>query len=929
GGVKVSLGSSDECNNSLRQALLSTLQVGDVARFKTLLPDTLRHPSPASKSDLDHVFPSPVQGTLLHVAAKKNLPDVAKRLIEHGADPNIRDLSGMKYTPLHYAVEDGNHEVIKILLDGGANPNARESGFGRTSLHLLLKKWKSNEDNFKSCLDILLDHNKINVDSQDDNRATPLDLSCKKECEYMARKLILKGADLQYIGRNNVTEAEMVKTTFPDLLEAIVKSNDLTAVKKPRLFGDELLDKGLKNHDFRRFKEILNDLDNSEEDKSSILEEDYGKTLLHYACNNGLTDFVQELINHGADPMKADKTNLNCPILYATRKGYFKIIEILTTAMESEDKIEDGLKQVDQRGETVLHKVAKREYRIKEDEDDRDYKKCLEVLMNYKEDINMDATDEFGNTALHYAVLWDDQSFVRHLLLNGAHWGIKNESGIMPITNIKATVLEEILDECIKLNNTTDLEFREFEIVLNYCMLVPAFNALKPETERLKYLSGSDKHKHLLCHPIINTFLHLKWQRIKPYYYINMIAYTFYLFLLTTYILIFHRIIEDSSSSPIGNNSTSNIDGNITASSDDSIIMSFSMKISLQILISIFTLYIALREIVQFIVSWRLYIARIENWIECSIVILTVFLFLPLDNLIHQSLAAWLILFAWTEFVLLLGCHPKLAVYIAMFKKVSFNFLKFILMFSFMLLAFSLSFYLVYQVNEQFTTYHQSLLRTLAMTTGELEYTDLPLSAFPVSSHLLFIVFVFLIVLVLMNLLNGLAVSDIAVIQKEAEIVSYKSRVELITYLESVFLVGACPLFDLMPASLRCCSTGDDNILIRLLNWLGPKTLMLRDCLKNQSIKMFPNRGKGRCWEICDCHSSSLERSHIDSAMSVVITEEHRVADSLTELKDHMANMDKAIERLTEMVQNHVLCPSPVPKTNSSRSIGNNITVVE
>ena len=40
--------------------------------------------------------------------------------------------------------------------------------------------------------------------------------------------------------------------------------------------------------------------------------------------------------------------------------------------------------------------------------------------------------------------------------------------------------------------------------------------------------------------------------------------------------------------------------------------------------------------------------------------------------------------------------------------------------------------------------------------------------------------------LVLMNLLNGLAISDITVIQKEAEILSFVSRVELIAFIESM-----------------------------------------------------------------------------------------------------------------------------------------------
>ena len=44
-------------------------------------------------------------------------------------------------------------------------------------------------------------------------------------------------------------------------------------------------------------------------------------------------------------------------------------------------------------------------------------------------------------------------------------------------------------------------------------------------------------------------------------------------------------------------------------------------------------------------------------------------------------------------------------------------------------------------------------------------------------SYVFFLSFVFLIVVVLMNLLNGLAVSDTGLIQAKAEIVSYTTQV--------------------------------------------------------------------------------------------------------------------------------------------------------
>ena len=72
------------------------------------------------------------------------------------------------------------------------------------------------------------------------------------------------------------------------------------------------------------------------------------------------------------------------------------------------------------------------------------------------------------------------------------------------------------------------------------------------------------------------------------------------------------------------------------------------------------------------------------------------------------------------------------------------------------------------------------------MFVGELEFEDLPIKTGV--GYLYFLTFVFVIVVVLMNLLNGLAVSDTGVCRAEAEIYTYKSQVELIAYTESVLL---------------------------------------------------------------------------------------------------------------------------------------------
>ena len=83
------------------------------------------------------------------------------------------------------------------------------------------------------------------------------------------------------------------------------------------------------------------------------------------------------------------------------------------------------------------------------------------------------------------------------------------------------------------------------------------------------------------------------------------------------------------------------------------------------------------------------------------------------------------------------------------------------------------------------------------MSMGEIEAKDTYLGAMvmekngPLANILTLTVymgFIFMILMVLMNLLNGLAVSDTGLIRDEAEVVGWTSRVEHITYTESILL---------------------------------------------------------------------------------------------------------------------------------------------
>lgn len=78
------------------------------------------------------MHPSPYANlTPLHIAARYDSRDVARVLIERGADPNAKDLSGA--TPLHLAVTLRDPSFAALLLDHRAGVDVRD-GSGNTPL---------------------------------------------------------------------------------------------------------------------------------------------------------------------------------------------------------------------------------------------------------------------------------------------------------------------------------------------------------------------------------------------------------------------------------------------------------------------------------------------------------------------------------------------------------------------------------------------------------------------------------------------------------------------------------------------------------------------------------------------------------------------------------------------------------------------------
>jgi ankyrin repeat protein len=115
--------------NSVINSVITAIHSGDLATLRRLLTD---NPGLAT-SRLGGI----ARGrTPLHVVADwpgyfPNGPQVVRMLIEAGADPNARDPNQPRSeTPLHWAASSDDVDVARALIDGGADVEAPDGSIG-------------------------------------------------------------------------------------------------------------------------------------------------------------------------------------------------------------------------------------------------------------------------------------------------------------------------------------------------------------------------------------------------------------------------------------------------------------------------------------------------------------------------------------------------------------------------------------------------------------------------------------------------------------------------------------------------------------------------------------------------------------------------------------------------------------------------------
>ncbi|XP_033616459.1 transient receptor potential cation channel subfamily A member 1 isoform X3 [Fukomys damarensis] len=678
--------------------------------------------------------------TLLHRASLFDHHELADYLISVGADMNVTDSEGR--SPLVLATASASWNIVNLLLSKGAKVNIKDH-LGRNFLHFTVQQphgLKSLRPEFMQMQEI-----KALVMDEDNDGCTPLHYACKQGVPVSVNNLL---------GFNVSIHS---------------KSKDK---KSPLHFAASY---GRINTCQRLLQNIT--------DTRLLNEGDlHGMTPLHLAAKNGHDKVVQLLLKKGA--LFLSDHNGWTALHHASMGGYTQTMKvILDTNLKCTDRL-------DEEGNTALHFAAR-----------EGHAKAVALLLNYDADIILNKQwASFLHIALHNkrkeVVLttirnkrWDECLKVFN------HCSPSNKCPVMEMIEYLPECMKILLDFCM-IPSTEDKSCQDYHIEYSFRYLHCPLGLTKKITpeqevqyEPLPILNVMVQHSRieLLNHPVCKEYLLMKWCAYGfRAHMMNLGSYCLGLIPMTLLVV------------NIKPGTAFNSTGIINETHDHLEILdttnSYPIKVCM-ILVFLSSIFGYCKEVVQIFQQKMNYFLDYNNALEWIIYTKSIIFVLPLFVNIPASVqwqcGAIAIFFYWMNFLMYLQRFENCGIFIVMLEVIFKTLLRSTGVFIFLLLAFGLSFYVLLNVQEAFSSPLLSLIQTFTMMLGDVNYRDAYLEpflrnelAYPVLSFAQLIAFTMFVPIVLVNLLIGLAVGDIAEVQKHASLKRIAMQVELHTSLE-------------------------------------------------------------------------------------------------------------------------------------------------
>ncbi|KAK7065169.1 hypothetical protein SK128_006956, partial [Halocaridina rubra] len=735
-----------------------------------------------------------ILATPLHAAAAVGDIELLKLLLKHSARLDCVDCN--QQTPLHRAADHDQPDAIMLLLDAGANIERRD----KDSFTPLLMAASSGK---AAAVQTFLDRN-ANMEAVDKEDKTPV-FWCADQGNIEALEVLLsdsRGRDLvDFSDRSDNSPLHMAAHHgYVNIINALLEAG--SKIDNKNEDGETALHLAAEAGQVKVVRELVK--------KSKVLisdENEESNTALHLACLAGHSEVVKALLIAGAD-VQARNTSLWTPLDCAAAKGHVLCVHLLLDYDAPLDPLD--------KTKTTPLQLAAREGHVA----------VTRLLL--ERGASLAACDSSGRNALELAISAGKRD-VCMAIIKSSEWKVglrnvrKDYKGrrITPFRMLirkYPDVAEAVLDRCTTTNGL-DSDDRKFEVSFNFELVDDTYatgftgsdgdsisssvldhpyddegfllDEAEPYTSDARELKTChplmlmvrSKRLNLLAHPVSVTLVKHKWMKFGRVLYYSMLAvYLVFLTFLTGYIL----TARNWTSIKEQMNNTDEIMQKVKAAQEQKSCKDIEIELNLsqsmfvvvgKWVILVMAAFNILRELFQ-IYQARLNYIGLENLLEWCCYITAVLLVWDFSDCKVREDWQWQvgaasIFMAWMNLLLFIRKFPYFGIFVVMFTDIFTTFIRFFIVFLLFIVAFALSFYTVLNKQFPFETPGKSLLKTSVMMIGEFEFdaifnTPGEPPQYPAVTYIIFVVFLILMSILIMNLLVGLAVDDIKAVQDQA-----------------------------------------------------------------------------------------------------------------------------------------------------------------